>query len=258
MLASSGTSNPFADLYAAISGRGETASTSVLVYFPHTQQPRGKPMNLSVRRDATVEEVIGFALWNYWEEGWLPKLDEGLSEDDPKREIKLSAVGWILRIAEDDGEVDDDFPREFSEELIEPNVLRVIQPLIEMVRSQSSTQKHMLSWKRALPKVRIDCVVRYSLDLMRIYVVQQNQVLESKIQRRPSRTGAAKRPDKLNLPNHTSGASTPGSAVYGSNLTTSMLSSALGPSSVHGPQIFLRIRVADTADAVHISTTIPV
>lgn len=113
MLASSGTSNPFADLYAAISGRGETASTSVLVYFPYAQQPRGKPMNLSVRRDATVEEVIGFALWNYWEEGWLPKLDEGLVEDDPKREIKLSAVGWILRIAEDDGEVDDDFPREF-------------------------------------------------------------------------------------------------------------------------------------------------
>jgi len=101
-------------------------------------------MNLSVRRDATVEEVIGFALWNYWEEGWLPKLDEGLSEEDPKREIKLSAVGWILRIAEDDGEVDDDFPREFSEELIEPNLLKVIQPLIEMVRSRSSTQKHML------------------------------------------------------------------------------------------------------------------
>jgi hypothetical protein len=24
----------------------------------------------------------------------------------------LSAVGWILRIAEEDGEVDDDFPRE--------------------------------------------------------------------------------------------------------------------------------------------------
>lgn len=114
MLASSTTSNPFAEMYAAISGRGEVASTNVQVYFPHTQQPHGKPMNLNVRRDATVEEVIGFALWNYWEEGWLPKLDEGLSEEDPKRKIKLSAVGWILRIAEDDGEVDDDFPREYE------------------------------------------------------------------------------------------------------------------------------------------------
>lgn len=46
--------------------------------------------------------------------------------------------------------------------------------------------------------------------------------------------------------------------MYGSTLPSSMLSSSLGPSSSHGPQIFLRIRVADTADAVHISTTIPV
>lgn len=45
------------------------------------------------------------------------------------------------------------------------------------------------------------------------------------------------------------------SSVFG---TTPILSSSLGPSSSHGPPIFLRIRVADTADAVHISTTIPV
>ena len=69
-------------------------------------------MDLNVRRDATVEEVIGFALWHYWEEDWLPKLDDRLGEDDPKRGVRLSAVGWILRIAEEDGEVDDDFPRE--------------------------------------------------------------------------------------------------------------------------------------------------
>ena len=113
MLASSGSSsNPFAEMYAAISGRGEVASTNVQVYFPHAVQPRGKAMDLNVRKDATAEEVIGFALWSYWEDGWLPKLDEGLNgEDDPKWAIKLSAVGWILRIAEEDGEVDDDFPR---------------------------------------------------------------------------------------------------------------------------------------------------
>lgn len=45
------------------------------------------------------------------------------------------------------------------------------------------------------------------------------------------------------------------SSLFG---TTPILSSSLGPSSSHGPPIFLRIRVADTADAVHISTTIPV
>ena len=111
MLASTGGSaNPFNELYGAISGRGESASVDVKVFFPHAQEPKGKVMTLNVRRDATVEEVIGFALWNYWEEGWLPNLSEGVSQSDPK----LSGVGWIMRIAEDDGEVDEDFPREFT------------------------------------------------------------------------------------------------------------------------------------------------
>lgn len=110
MLASTGGSaNPFNELYGAISGRGESASMDVKVFFPHAYEPRGKVMTLSVRRDATVEEVIGFALWSYWEEGWLPKLNEDVGENDPK----LSGIGWIMRIAEDDGEVDEDFPREF-------------------------------------------------------------------------------------------------------------------------------------------------
>ena len=68
-------------------------------------------MVLNVKKDATVEEVIGFALWTYWEENWVPKLHEGL-EDDPKREETLSTVRWVVRIAEIDGEVDVDFPRE--------------------------------------------------------------------------------------------------------------------------------------------------
>lgn len=109
--AASRSSNPFSDLYAAISGRAETpaGAMGVQVFFPLAKAPRGEAMDLVVRKDATVEEVLGFALWNYWEEGWLPKLGDGLDEDDPK----LSAVGWILRITEDDGEVDEDFPREF-------------------------------------------------------------------------------------------------------------------------------------------------
>jgi len=111
LVSSDASSNPFAETYAAISGRGQPASTNVQVFFPH-KHPMGKAMDLNVRMDATVEEVIGFALWTYWKEGWLPKLNEGLSgEDDPKWEIKVSAVGWVMRIAEEDGEVDDDFPR---------------------------------------------------------------------------------------------------------------------------------------------------
>lgn len=111
MLASSGkSSNPFSELYAAISGRGEAAAIDVKIFFPHAAKPHGEGMVLSVRKDATVEEVIGFALWSYWEESWLPNLDAGIDENDPT----LSAIGWVMRIAEDDGEVDEDFPRKHA------------------------------------------------------------------------------------------------------------------------------------------------
>lgn len=112
MMAASNTTNPFSDLYSAISGRGvsPSASMTATVFFPFAREPAGKPMALSVRRDATVEEVLGFALWSYWEAGWLPRLDE----DPNAPEEKLSAVGWVMKIAEDDGEVDEDFPRKSS------------------------------------------------------------------------------------------------------------------------------------------------
>ena len=84
----------------------------VRVFFPMAREPTNRALELSVRKDATVEEVLGYALWTYWEEGWLPKIDEGLSGvEDPKWAIRCSAAGWILRIAEEDGEVDEDFPR---------------------------------------------------------------------------------------------------------------------------------------------------
>jgi hypothetical protein len=221
VLASSGrSSNPFSELYAAISGRAETASMNVQVLFPHAREPAGKFMELNVRKDATVEEVIGFALWSYWEAGWLPKLDEGQSgEDDPK-----SAVGWIMRIAESDGEIDEDFP----------------------------------------PPDRTGKISKFNFEAYAVLEaspaqVQQNKQLESKIQRRPSRTMASSKKTELLTvgsglaPPSVSGPST--SAIFG---TTPILSSSLGPSSSHGPQIFLRIRVADTTEEVHISTTIPV
>ena len=110
---SNNSTNPFTELYALISGRGEVASMNVTVFFPHARSSDGEveKLELSVRKDATVEEVLGFALWSYWEEGLLPKLDEGLGgDDDLKRKVRLSASGWVLRIAEDDGEVDEDFP----------------------------------------------------------------------------------------------------------------------------------------------------
>lgn len=155
MLKSAGTTtNPFSELYSLISGRGENASSYVQVYFPHAQEPRNKAMGLSVRKDASVEEVIGFALWTYWEEGWKPKLDEGLTEEDEKWNTQLSAIGWILRIAEDDGEVDDDFPRKFLVRILKI-ILMFFQLRTEWEKSSNSTRMPMPSWKPTLPKVNI-------------------------------------------------------------------------------------------------------
>ncbi len=66
-----------------------------------------------MRKDATVEEVLGFGLWSYWEVGWSPRLDDEDINSNTSEE-KLTAVGWVMKIAEDDGEVDEDFPRKSS------------------------------------------------------------------------------------------------------------------------------------------------
>lgn len=155
-LASTGSAstNPFSELYALISGRAETASMEVIVFFPHATKPLNKPMKLTVRKDATVEETIGYALWNYWEEGWLPKLDEGLSEEQKK--TRLSGVGWVLRIAEEDGEVDEDFPGEAK--LYSPSSPPkhfIVQHRIARGRFQISASKPMPSWKPHQHKVSV-------------------------------------------------------------------------------------------------------
>ncbi|KAJ7698740.1 stress-activated map kinase interacting protein 1-domain-containing protein [Mycena rosella] len=228
LIVSSGEStNPFAELYAAVSGRGEGASTNVSVYFPSARAPKGQAMDLNVRKDATVEEVIGFALWTYWEEGWLPKLDEGMENaDEEKLAMRLSAVGWIMRIAEEDGEVDDDFP----------------------------------------PPDRVGKVAKFNAEAYAVLEatpaqIQQNQLIESKIQRHPSRVTAAKKlekkPSTLAFP--VSSSALPGSGVFGSTPLGSVpFSNSFTPASGRGPQIFLRIKVEDTPDTVHIATTIPV
>ncbi|WVQ83157.1 hypothetical protein IAT38_005295 [Cryptococcus sp. DSM 104549] len=99
----SASTNPFYGLYSAISAPPPAPSVSLELYFPHSKNPT-VPIVGKVRKDATVEEVTGFGLWRYWEEGRVPKLE------DDSEEAKWSTVGWGLRIVEDDGEVDEDFP----------------------------------------------------------------------------------------------------------------------------------------------------
>jgi len=96
-----GPVNPFARLYGALSTKGNDG-LGLSVYFPHSKEPR-KAIKVKVKRDLTCEEVIGVGLFAYFEEGREPSLE--LGEDEEGETVK-----WNLRIVEDDGEVDEDFP----------------------------------------------------------------------------------------------------------------------------------------------------
>ena len=74
------------------------------LYFPESKTP-SKKLKVGVKKDLTVEEVIGAGLWAYWEEGREPKLEVGDGDQEYDETTK-----WNLRIVEDDGEVDEDFP----------------------------------------------------------------------------------------------------------------------------------------------------
>jgi len=100
-------SNPFTSLYASVSAPSAAPSVSLELYFPHSSEPTD-PLRCKVRKDATVEEATGYGLFKYWEDGREPRLSEEEGEE------RWSTVGWGLRIVEDDGEVDEDFPREYG------------------------------------------------------------------------------------------------------------------------------------------------
>lgn len=92
------------------------------------------------------------------------------------------------------------------------------------------------------------------------FLVQQNKILEGKIQRSPSRVANVKKADSSN------GTLAPPSSVIPPSSSSSaippstLLSNSIFPGSYNssGPQIFLRIRIQDTADAAHLYTTISV
>ena len=71
MMAASNMTNPFSDLYSAISSWcvSPTTSMTATMFFLFAHEPAGKLMALSMCRDVTVEKVLGIALWSYWEAG---------------------------------------------------------------------------------------------------------------------------------------------------------------------------------------------
>ena len=143
---SSSVHNPFASLYTSVSAPPALPFISLELYFPHSAEPT-KALRCKVRKDASVEEVTGFGLFKFWEEGREPRLGE------EEREDMWTTIGWGLRIVEDDGEVDEDFPRElfcppYWSTKVDPK-----QRSIGIVRSQSSLMVNSPSSKRQMPKV---------------------------------------------------------------------------------------------------------
>ncbi|KAJ3009370.1 hypothetical protein HKX48_008008 [Thoreauomyces humboldtii] len=91
--------NPFGKDFSFFSGKGDPQPIKLRIYIPLSDEPE-VPLTLSVLRDASVEEAIGYALYEYWSEGREPTIPANLQ--DVKR--------WNMRIVEDDGTIDDDFP----------------------------------------------------------------------------------------------------------------------------------------------------
>ncbi|KAG0367567.1 hypothetical protein BGX24_003172, partial [Mortierella sp. AD032] len=91
--------NPFAEEFLRIAGMGETTPVKLKIYLPSSDKPKD-PMQVVVKREASVEDVIGYILYQYYNEGRTPLLSDELS----------TVVQWNLRIVEDDGEIDDDLP----------------------------------------------------------------------------------------------------------------------------------------------------
>ncbi|KIM24063.1 hypothetical protein M408DRAFT_331981 [Serendipita vermifera MAFF 305830] len=221
------TDNPFTELYGAIAGRGDAPSITLNIFFPESKKPFSAT-KLTARKDATVEEIIGFGLWTYCEQKLEPPLDLG----EPSSDAAVSAAGWVLRIGEEDGEVDEDFPA--------PDRMAKIS-------------------KFSFPA--------YAICKATPAQVAQNKSTEAKITRRLSRLMIAKK-----RPVETSTAQAPANAAggpaaggVGMSLMPSMgtlpamgMSSSVGGSAHRGPAVFLRICVPEDTDAVLRYTTINV
>ncbi|OBS66388.1 hypothetical protein A6R68_05070, partial [Neotoma lepida] len=122
---------PFAR-YSGLQGHvGTTATKKIDVYLPlHSSQDRLLPMTVVTMASARVQDLIGLICWQYTSEGREPKLNDNVS-------------AYCLHIAEDDGEVDTDFPPLDSNEPIHKFGFSTLA-LVEKYSSPGLTSKESL------------------------------------------------------------------------------------------------------------------
>ncbi|KAA1112467.1 hypothetical protein PGTUg99_014862 [Puccinia graminis f. sp. tritici] len=244
--ASSSGDNPFRCFYALLASK-ERNALKISLYYPFSKEP-SKPIKSSMKADVCVEEVVGFALWNYVEENREPKLGE--IKNCPDGLDLHETFAWCLRLVEDDGEVDEDFP----------------------------------ALDRTRPAAKVGSN-EFAIVMATEAQAKQNEAAQTQIQRRPSRvlgepkrvtraaveptgsvnTGAASLlPPPINALMGNSGtifdgARGVGGGVSGSLLTGGYSSTPLGGSSFTGSTVYLKVRIPSPGKGVDsINTTLNV
>ncbi|KAM7094291.1 target of rapamycin complex 2 subunit MAPKAP1 isoform 2-T6 [Molossus nigricans] len=158
--------NPFNE-YSKFDGKGHvgtTATKKIDVYLPlHSSQDRLLPMTVVTMASARVQDLIGLICWQYTSEGREPKLNDNVS-------------AYCLHIAEDDGEVDTDFPPLDSNEPIHKFGFSTLA-LVEKYSSPGLTSRESLF-------VRINAAHGFSLIQVDNTKVTMKEILLKAVKRR--------------------------------------------------------------------------
>jgi hypothetical protein len=221
--------NPYGALYALVAAPPSAPSLDLELFFPHSEQP-SVPLQVTVRKDATVEEVTGHGLFRYWEEGREPRLED-----------QSGTVNWGLRIVEDDGEVDEDFPALDRESQISKFSYGQFG-IVEATETQSRC-----------PTTILDLHLANDTE-------KQNAAMAPLIQRRPSRVDLSRGPALARPQANAAAATTATTNINNSSANPpATADEILTPKSGGGraPPVLLRVRVSAGAD-VNFTTTISV
>ncbi|XP_077161555.1 target of rapamycin complex 2 subunit MAPKAP1 isoform X1 [Paroedura picta] len=178
--------NPFNE-YSKFDGKGHvgtTATKKIDVYLPlHTNQDKLQPMTVVTIANAKVHDLIGLICWQYTSEGREPKLNDNVN-------------AYCLHIAEDDGEVDTDFPPLDCNEPIHKFGFSTLA-LVEKYSSPGLAAKQSLF-------VRINAAHGFSLIQVDSMKVTMKDILQKALKRRKGSqrgSGPQYRLEKQNEPN---------------------------------------------------------
>uniref|UniRef100_A0A3Q3JKF0 Target of rapamycin complex 2 subunit MAPKAP1 n=1 Tax=Monopterus albus TaxID=43700 RepID=A0A3Q3JKF0_MONAL len=158
--------NPFNE-YSKFDGKGHigtTATKKIDVYLSmQMAQEKVHPMTVVTIANARVHDLIGLICWQYTSEGREPKLNDNVN-------------AYCLHIAEDDGEVDTDFPPLDSNEPIHKFGFSTLA-LVEKYSSPGLTSRQSLF-------VRINAAHGFSLIPVDSLKVTMKEILQKALKKR--------------------------------------------------------------------------